>query len=156
MSKVEKHMLEIGKKLPDLSLEDENNEMIRLHDHTGIPMVIYFYPKDDTPGCTAEACSFRDSYEDFMELGAVVYGISADSPASHKRFKEKHRLNFSLLTDRKKQAEKAFKVPRNLFGLLPGRVTFIVDREGKIAHHFNSALNPQKHIDESLKALKKL
>lgn len=150
-------MLEIGKQIPDVNLVDEDEKEVNLRSLlSDKPAVVYFYPKDETPGCTKEACSFRDSYEDFTQLGASVYGISADSPASHRKFKSRHNLNFPLLTDREKKAERAFKVPRNLFGLLPGRVTFIIDREGKIVHHFNSAMNPVRHVEESIKALKKL
>ncbi len=150
-------MLKKNTLLPDIELKDENGDLVSLHDHISKDnLVVYFYPKDDTPGCTAEACSFRDSFEEFKDHGAVVYGVSADSPASHKKFKERHRLNFSLLSDPKREAEKAFKVPRNLFGLLPGRVTFVFNKEGILVHSFESALNATKHIKESLKALKNI
>jgi len=150
-------MLKKNTSLPNIELKDENGDLVRLHDHLSKDnLVVYFYPKDETPGCTAEACSFRDNFEEFKDHGAVVYGISADSPASHKKFKERHRLNFSLLSDPKRTAEKVFKVPRNLFGLLPGRVTFVFNKEGKLVHSFESALNATKHIKESLKALKNL
>jgi peroxiredoxin Q/BCP len=150
-------MLKVGDKIPNISLHYQNDCLVNLAEITkNKPSVIYFYPKDETPGCTAEACGFRDHYEDFSELGAEIYGISADSPASHRKFKERHRLNFTLLSDEKKVAEKAFGVPRILFGLLPGRVTFIFDKNGVVQHTFNSALNPTKHISEALKKLKEL
>ena len=150
-------MLEKGEKIPELTLLDQDENEVHLHSLIGDhPLVIYFYPKDETPGCTAEACSFRDHFEDFREYGASVYGISADSPRSHRNFIKRHQLNFSLLSDENRAAEKAFGVPRNLFGLLPGRVTFIIDRDGTIQHTFNSAMNPTKHIKEALKKLKEL
>jgi len=147
-------MLEAGSEIPDISLKNQEGELISLSEYSGkTSLVVYFYPKDDTPGCTAEACSFRDNYVDFEEAGATVIGISGDSVSSHKKFTEKHRLNFQLLSDQKREAEKAFGVPRNLFGLLPGRVTFIFNKEGKLISTFNSATQATKHIKEALKAL---
>lgn len=116
-------------------------------------MVVYFYPADDTPGCTAESCSFRDSYEDFTEAGAEVVGISGDSVESHQRFAEKHRLPFHLLADVDGAAREAFGVGRT-FGLLPGRVTFVIDPGGTIRKVFNSQFRPRKHIDEALATIR--
>ncbi len=130
--------------------------MISLRSFKGTPLVIYFYPKNNTPGCTAEACSFRDSYEDFTTLGAMVIGISGDSVDSHKRVTKKRRLPFTLLSDSKREAEKAFGVKRNLFGLLPGRVTFIADQDGRIVDVFSSAIRPRAHITTALKSLMKI
>lgn len=150
-------MLKNGDEIPDIKLLNQDEEWVNLTELTGKgPLIIYFYPKDETPGCTAEACGFRDSYEEFKELGAEVYGISTDSPESHRKFIKRHRLNFNLLSDSNKKAEKAFGVPRNLFGLIPGRVTFIVDDNGKIAHSFNSQTQAKKHIEIALKKLKEL
>ena len=143
-----------GDIIPDLTLKNQENKDVRLRDLIGKnSMVIYFYPKDDTPGCTREACSFRDQYEDFEEARAKVFGISQDSVESHKRFSERYHLSFQLLSDKGGKAEKAFGVPRRLFGLLPGRVTFIFNIEGKLIHTFNSSIQPTKHIHESIKAL---
>jgi peroxiredoxin Q/BCP len=147
-------MINIGDTIPDISLKDDSGTWIRLHDYIGKkPMVIYFYPKDETPGCTAEACEFRDNYEDFESLGAVVFGISGDSVNSHQRFKRKHRLNFGLLSDEHRKAEKAFGVKRNLFGLLPGRVTFVTNIDGVIKYQFDSATQPKQHVKRTLKFL---
>ncbi len=148
-------MLKEGNLIPDISLKDDEGETVRLHDYIGqSPLVIYFYPKDDTPGCTIEACGFRDYNDDFQEVGAKVFGISGDSEESHRKFKKKYRLNFSLLSDIHRKAEKAFGVKRNLLGLLPGRVTFVTDLEGRIILVFDSALNPRKHVQEALNKLR--
>ena len=149
-------MLSKGDKIPDITLKDQDGQDVQLKELEGTPVVIYFYPKDNTPGCTKEACEFRDGYEDFEALGAKVYGISADSVKSHERFAAKHRLNFSLLSDPHRKAEKAFGVPRNMFGLLPGRVTFIFDGQSQLIHSFDSALRVDQHTKEALRALKKV
>lgn len=149
--------LKIGSTVPKLSLLDQNGENVHLHDLIGAsPFVIYFYPKDETPGCIAEACSFRDQYEDFEAAGAKVFGVSGDSVKSHAKFAKRLKLNFSLLSDKNRTAEKAFGVERNLFGLIPGRVTFVFDKEGKLQYEFSSAVQATKHISEALNALKKM
>jgi len=117
--------------------------------------VVYFYPKDDTPGCTAEACSFRDQFADFQDLGAQIVGISSDSVQSHKNFKEKHQLPYILLADTAGEVRKAFGVKGTLFGLVPGRVTFIFDKKGKLIHEFSSQINVLKHVQEAVAILKK-
>lgn len=150
-------MLKKGDQLPDITLKNQAGESVALRNFIGKnALVIYFYPKDETPGCTREACHFRDDYEAFTSLGAKVFGISADSVDSHKKFAQRLRLSFDLLSDEKKQAEKAFKVPRNLFGLLPGRVTFIIDKEGVIQHVYNSAVNMAGHVKHAMDALKRM
>lgn len=147
-------MLRIGDLVPKISLQNQDNERVSLSSFCGEkPLVIFFYPKNNTPGCTAEMCSFRDHYEAFRDVGAEVIGISGDTSASHKKVQAKRKLPFLLLSDSDRSAEKAFGVPRNLFGMLPGRVTFVTDLEGKIIHVFNSSSNPTKHISESIKAL---
>ena len=118
-------------------------------------LVLYFYPKDDTPGCTTEACTFRDSYEDFVQAGAEVVGVSADGAASHEAFRQKHRLPFTLLTDPRGEAAKAFGVKKTL-GLLPGRVTFVIDRQGEIRHSFDSQIRARRHVAEALQIVKTL
>lgn len=115
--------IKTGDKLPEFSLPDENNAIIKSRELTGSPLIIYFYPKDETRGCTREACSFRDHFQDFTDAGAKVIGISADSPESHRNFKENHRLPFTLLSDSGNKVRKLFGVPADLLGLIPGRVT---------------------------------
>jgi peroxiredoxin Q/BCP len=116
--------------------------------------VIYFYPKDDTPGCTREACTFRDQFEDFQDVGATVFGISADSPKSHLRFKERHNLPFSLLSDRHNKVRKQLGIKSSFLGLLPGRVTFVIGNDGKVIHKFTSQFNAEKHVREAIKAIR--
>ena len=149
--------LNIGDKIPEFSLPDQAGNIFDIKSILGSKnLVIYFYPKDDTTGCTKEACSFRDQYEDFKDIGAEVIGISSDSVKSHKRFAQKHNLSFILLSDRGGEVRKLFGVPTYLLGLVQGRVTYIADKKGKIVHIFNSQLQATKHIDESLKALKSI
>jgi peroxiredoxin Q/BCP len=147
----------VGDKCPEFTLKDQNNTDFDIKNVLGKQvLVIYFYPKDDTPGCTAEACSFRDSYEDFKDLGCEVIGISSDSPEKHAKFAEKHRLSFTLLADTSKTVRKLFGVPGNLFGLIPGRVTYIIDKKGIVRHIYNSLTNAAGHIEESIKAVKSI
>jgi peroxiredoxin Q/BCP len=115
-------------------------------------IVLYFYPKDDTPGCTKESCTFRDQYEVFLESGAEVIGISSDSPESHKNFATKYRLPFRLLSDEGEKVRNIYGVSSTL-GLLPGRETFVIDRQGIIRHKFSSQFRPTKHVEEALKVL---
>lgn len=117
------------------------------------PVVLYFYPKDETAGCTAEACSFRDAYEDFKRAGAEVVGVSSDSDASHASFKQNHRLPFILISDEGGELRKRFGVPRSFLGLVDGRVTYVIDRTGVVRHKFNSQVQPQKHVREALGVL---
>lgn len=138
--------------VPELNLKDDSGKIINFRS-LNQPFVVYFYPKDFTPGCTKEACGFRDSYEDFKDLGAEVFGISSDTAKSHTRFKEKHRLPFILLSDPGKRAKKAFGVKAHLMGLIPGRETFVFDRTGTLIHKFNS-MNSGKHVEEALNSLK--
>lgn len=146
--------IKAGDTIPAFELPDENGQTVRIEDFRGKPLVIYFYPKDDTPGCTKEACSFRDQFGDFTDEGVVVFGISADSPADHMAFKRKYSLPFSLLSDQSNAVRKLFGVPGDLFGLIPGRVTYIVDAEGVVRHVFNSQINAAKHVSESLKFIR--
>jgi len=119
-------------------------------------LVIYFYPKDDSPGCTAQACSFRDQFEVFKEADALIIGISGQSVKSHKEFAEKHRLSFTLLSDKGNKLRKLFGVSTNLLGLLPGRVTYIADKTGKVIYLINSQMQSTKHVDEALRILKEI
>lgn len=147
--------MKIGDSLPNFSLLNEEGENVNSHSWIGQPLVVYFYPKDDTPGCTAEACSFRDQFAEFDEMGAKVVGISSDSVESHKNFKLKHRLPYTLLADTAGAIKKKFGVKGNLFGLIPGRVTYIFNKEGRLLHEFSSQLNVTKHVAESIAILKK-
>ncbi len=147
--------IKIGSTIPDIVLRNQNGELFDLKKETaGKNVVLYFYPKDDTPGCTAQACSFRDQFEDFTDANAVVIGISGQSVESHKAFAEKHRLTFTLLSDERNKIRKQFGVPTKFFGLMPGRVTYVIDKTGKVVYIFNSQMNISGHIDESLKILK--
>src|SRR5947207_6435431 len=129
---------------------------VRLGDYRGRKaVVLYFYPKDDTPGCTKEACSFRDQYQDFQDAGAEVIGVSSDPAASHEKFAAKYHLPFVLLADRSGAVRKQYGVPAT-FGLLPGRVTFVIDRQGIVRHVFNSQLQATRHVEEAIAALRAL
>lgn len=148
--------IQVGDTAPDFSLPNQTGETISLSQFQGQKHVIlYFYPKDDTPGCTTESCSFRDSYEAFTDLGAEVIGISSDSPQSHQQFANKYNLPFTLVSDAGSKTRKAYGVPATL-GLLPGRVTYVIDREGTVKHVFNSQFNPKAHVTEALNILKTL
>ena len=147
--------MKIGDKVPDLQLKDQNGDEFNFEKLIGKKsFVVYFYPKDFTPGCTKEACSFRDSYEEFKDLGAEVIGISADTPKSHSKFANKYDLPYLFLSDPDKKARDAFGVKPNLLGLLPGRETFVFNKEGKLLHKFNS-MNAKRHMPEALTVLKK-
>ncbi len=148
--------ISIGDTIPSFTLLNQNGESVSSKDKIGNPLVIYFYPKDDTPGCTKEACSFRDQYDVFGEYGAEIIGISSDSPASHLKFAKKYNLNFTLLSDEKGEVEKRFGVPRTVLGLISGRVTYIIDKNGIVVHIFNSLFNAEKHVEESLRIIKSL
>ncbi|MEL6589651.1 MAG: peroxiredoxin, partial [Bacteroidota bacterium] len=144
-------MSNLGTKAPDFALPNQDGQTVRLSDFLGKKhVVLYFYPKDETPGCTKEACGFRDSYESFKDAGAEVIGVSADSPKSHAAFARNHRLSFTLLSDRDKSVAKSYDVSGSLFGLLPGRETFVIDKDGIIRHRFSSQLNIGRHIDDAL------
>jgi len=148
--------LEAGAKAPEFTLNDQHGKSISLTSFRGQKnLVVYFYPKDDTPGCTKESCAFRDHYTAFSDAGAEVIGISSDSEASHKAFAEKYKLPFTLLSDVGGRVRASFGVPPT-FGLLPGRVSYVIDKQGVIRHAFNSQMNPTKHVDEALEVLKTL
>jgi peroxiredoxin Q/BCP len=150
-------MLEIGSRLPDFSLPDQHGKLTSSQELLGRggPVVLYFYPKDDTPGCTVEACGFRDSYHDFLEAGATVVGVSRDDVDSHRKFAEQHQLPFTLLADAGGSLRERMGVPRTL-GLLDGRATFVIDREGVVRHTFNSQIRAKRHVVEALDIVKRL
>lgn len=145
--------LAIGDIVPEFTLNDSKGKSFNISSVLGKkPLVIYFYPKNDTPGCTKEACMFRDSYEDFKALGAEVIGISSDSEKSHQRFTSKYALPFILLADTQNKVRKLFGINGSLFGFLPGRETYVVDKQRKIIMVFND-INATQHKQRALKAL---
>ena len=147
---------DVGDAAPDLELATQSGEPIRLADYRGKKaVVVFFYPKDGTPVCTKEACAFRDAYEDFVEAGAVVIGVSGDSAARHQAFASNHRLPFVLVSDTDGNARRAFGVPKSM-GLLPGRVTYVIDREGIVRHIFSSQFAADRHVQEALNVIRKL
>ena len=148
--------IQIGDTIPNFKAKDTHGNDFDSHQIIGKkPLVIYFYPKDNTPGCTAEACSFRDQYQDFQDLGAEVIGISSDSVASHQKFSKQYQLPFLLLSDADKTIRHLFGVPSSLFGLLPGRVTYVTDKKGVVTMIFDSVMGA-KHIAKALEAVKNL
>jgi len=148
--------LKVGDAAPDFALPSQTGESVSLEGLLGRKeIVLYFYPKDNSSGCTAEACAFRDSYEVFKERGAEVVGVSSDSIDSHKGFASRNNLPFILLSDADGKVRRLYGAS-STFGLLPGRVTCIIDRRGIVRHIFSSQLNPKKHIDEALEALAKI
>jgi len=144
--------LKVGDTAPDFSLSDEHGLPVNLRDYLGKKIVVlYFYPKDFTPGCTAEACSFRDDYKPIQDKGAVVIGVSLDSVESHSKFSEKYNLPFAILSDQNKEVAKAYGV-LGVGGFLAKRVTFIINKEGKITHIFPK-VDVKRHSEEVLEAL---
>jgi thioredoxin-dependent peroxiredoxin len=148
-----KGKVNVGSVAPGFTLSSQSGEMVSLEDFTGNkPVVLYFYPKDDTPGCTKQACAFRDDFEEFGKLDAEVIGISSDSVESHKSFAAKYDLPFTLLSDEGGKVRKLYGVP-NTFGLFPGRVTYVIDQEGVVRHVFSSQVETARHVEEALKVL---
>jgi peroxiredoxin Q/BCP len=148
--------VQAGDKAPDFTLSSQDGEPVRLSDRLGERVVVlYFYPKDETPGCTREACAFRDSYEVFTDVGAEVIGVSSDSAESHAAFAGHHQLPFTLLSDESGRVRKSYGVPATL-GLLPGRVTYVIDRDGIVRHVVNSQINIGRHVDATLAVVREL
>jgi peroxiredoxin Q/BCP len=151
-----KSEVKTGDPAPDFSLPDQNGQTVSLRDLVSKKIVVlYFYPADFSRGCTAEACSFRDSYEVFKEAGAEVVGVSSQSVDSHRRFAAENTLPFILLSDQNGEVRKLYGVSSSL-GLIPGRVTYIIDKRGIVRHMFSSQLNPTKHVEEALRVLKEI
>lgn len=147
-------LLRVGDKAPDFTLQSQDGRMVSLRDYAGSKnVVIYFYPKDFTIGCTAETKSFSDNYEDVLRLGAEVIGISSDSAESHENFAEKCGAKFPLLADRGGKVRELYGA-KGTFGITPGRVTFVIDKQGIIRHVYSSQLRPKQHIPEAVEALK--
>lgn len=145
--------LAVGVKAPDFQALDQNGQTVRLSDYRGRWVVLFFYPKDNTPICTREACGFRDAYEEFLDIGAVVLGISSDPPESHARFAEKYSLAFPLLTD-DGSLSRLFGV-RKLLGILPRRVTFVIDPEGTVAMVFSADMLATAHVKQAMQAIRR-
>ena len=145
----------VGDSAPDFTL-DSGSGPVALSAYRGDKVVVlYFYPKDDSYGCTKEACAFRDSFEDFVDAGAEVIGVSSDSVASHESFAGKHRLPFTLVADPGGAVRRQFGVPSTL-GMLPGRVTYVIDREGVVRHVFNSQMRIGDHVGQALDVVRRL
>jgi len=151
-----KSKVQVGDAAPDFTLPTQSGSPVSLKDFIGkTAIVLYFYPKDNTSGCTAEACAFRDSYEVFKDAGAEVIGISSDSTESHQQFASRHHLPFILLSDTKGAVRKRYGVSAAL-GLLPGRVTYIIDKQGIVRHVFSAQFAAEKHVTEALRVLQRL
>ena len=144
-----------GDRAPEFELKAPGGRTVRLADFRGKTLVLYFYPKDETPVCTAEACSFRDAYQDFTDAGAEVVGVSADAVDSHERFAAHHRLPFTLASDPDNAARESYGV-KSLLGLFPGRVTFVIDREGIVRNAFSSQIRYATHVKEALGVVRAL
>ena len=150
--------VQVGDLAPDFSLPSQDGKTVSLKDFRDKKaVVLYFYPKDDTPGCTREACAFRDSYEDFKDAGAEVIGVSSDSPESHQQFIAKYHLPFILLSDSDTGLRKLYgvqSVTTEKYGVLPGRVTYVIDKGGVVRHVFSSLFEAERHIPEAINTLK--
>ena len=148
--------VKVGDKAPDFTLSSQMGDKVTLSEYFGKKnIVLYFYPKDETRGCTREACEFRDRYDVFTGLGAEVLGVSSDTLESHKSFATHYGLPFLLLSDVEGDVRKLYGVPSSM-GIIPGRVTYIIDKKGVVRHIFNSQFQPEKHIKEALKVLKEI
>jgi len=148
--------LKVGDVAPDFSLPSNRGVDVALSSFLGERnVVLYFYPRDGSLGCTQQACSFRDSYEVFKKLGAEVVGVSGDDVESHEKFAAEHILQYILLSDKGDNVRKLYGASGAL-GLMPGRVTFVIDKEGVIRHIFSSQIQPEKHIDEALRILREI
>ena len=148
--------MQIGDTLPEFSAKNKNGELVHSNSFLGDPFVLYFYPKNETKGCTKEACTFRDEYEDFQELGAEVIGVSADSVRSHQKFATHRNLPFILLSDADKKIRKLFDIKNDFFGLIPGRETFVFDSKGTCVMKFRSQTQWEEHISKAKEKLKEL
>ena len=148
--------IEVGDAAPEFSATTSSGQQISLADYKGRQaVVIFFYPKDNSPVCTMEACSFRDAYEEFVKLGAAVIGVSGDSDESHRSFAAAQRLPFQMIADAQGTLRQLFGVPKSLL-VLPGRVTYIIDRQGIVRHIFNSQLQGTRHVEEALTMVREL
>jgi peroxiredoxin Q/BCP len=144
--------IKVGDYIPDFSLKDQDGNLLEISNYLGKKkLVIFFYPQDGSLNCTREACYFRDLSDVFDEADAIVIGISGQSVESHKEFAEENRLKYVLLSDSGNIVRKLFGVPGRVFGFIPGRVTYVADKSGKVVHIFDSQTETQRHVDEALK-----
>ena len=145
--------VKVGDKAPDFTLPSQMGDNVTLSEFLGKKnIVLYFYPKDETIGCTKEACAFRDNYEELTKLGAEVLGISGQSVESHKSFASHYGLPFILLADEGNKVRELYGVPSSM-GILPGRVTYIIDKKGVVRHIFNSQTQTRRHVEEATETL---
>lgn len=149
-----KHPLRIGDPAPDIAGLDQHGRTFSLQAHLGKVIVVFFYPKDHTPACTAQSCGFRDAYEEFVAAGAIVVGVSTGSVDSHAGFALRHSLPFTLIADTG-AIRAAWRVPKTL-GLFPGRVTYVINAQGRVGHVFNSQLRVGTHVQSALVVVKQL
>lgn len=148
--------IEVGDRVPEVMLASHDGRTISLADFKGRQaVVLFFYPADNTPICTREACSFRDAYQDFVQAGAAVIGVSGDSESTHRAFAETQRLPYLLVADVDGSLQRAFGVPKS-FGLLSGRVTYVIDRDGVVRHIFRAQFSGRKHMREALRIVHNL
>jgi len=148
--------VKVGDKAPDFTLPSQMGDDVTLSEFFGKKnIVLYFYPKDETRGCTREACSFRDSYDVLTNLGAEVLGVSSQSIESHKSFATHYGLPFILLSDADHKVRQLYGVPSTL-GIIQGRVTYIIDKKGVVRHIFSSQAHPEQHVEEAIKILKEI
>lgn len=148
--------IQVGDKAPDFTLPSQSGDEVRLFDRLGERVVVlYFYPKDNTSGCTAEACAFRDSYETFTDADAEVIGVSSDSADKHAAFAGQHNLPFTLVADKGGRVRKSYGVP-SVLGVIPGRVTYVIDRTGTVRHVFSSMTNIGQHVNDALEMVRQL
>jgi peroxiredoxin Q/BCP len=151
-----KDKVTVGSVAPDFSLPSQSGELVSLGYFLGKrPVVLFFYPKDNTLGCTKEVCSFRDSFEELGNLDAEIMGISSDSVDSHRGFAEKHKLPFTLLSDQGGKVRRLYGVP-NTLGIFAGRVTYLIDEDGVVRNIFSSQIAVEKHVEEALKTLESI
>ena len=150
--------LKVGDRVPDFELQDQSGARVRLSQHLGQgPVVVFFYPKDETAGCTREVCAFRDIHADMVAAGAKVFGVSSDGVSSHVRFATRHNLPYPLLSDPGDRVRnEVFGVPRALLGMLPGRVTYVLDASGVIRHEFRGLIQADAHATDALGAVQRL
>ena len=148
--------VEVGDRIPSFELTDQNGQIWRSEEHLGKPLVIFFYPKDHSPGCTAEACRFRDFESEFTEVGALVVGINSGSVETHKSFTEDYKLNFPVLSDPGHQVRNEFGAPGMLFNSVADRITYVTDENHQVVYIFKSLMRATDHVDESLTYLRKL
>jgi thioredoxin-dependent peroxiredoxin len=148
--------IDVGDKAPDFTLPSQMGDNVTLSEYLGKKnIVLFFYPKDESPGCTKEACTFRDSYQQLADLGAEVLGVSGQSVESHVAFATHYGLPFILLSDKGNKVRELYGVPATL-GIIPGRVTYIIDKKGVVRHIFNSQTQVQRHAEEAKSTLEQL